>query len=366
MEVGAIVVVEAESDKFDSALSPQSGNERLGGSSGLLSEPIEFVELLGRSLVERAVEQFTGANIKSTLVLHRDILGLTPQFRRVPDDLDVYIADDIWSAIVSVLEAYASNGIDCAFLARPSAYSEASAADLLNFHCEGAQTVTRAADARGPLDLWVVNSSIGRQRDGGDWRNGLVTGDYLTESYFVREYTRRITEARELRQLVIDAFQSRCHLHPFGTQLRPGIWADSGVQVQRGARVVGPSYLGRNCIIGEGALITRSSNIESGSHVDYGTVVEDTTVLANTYVGMWLDVRHSLVSASRLLNLERDVLVRISDPSLIRSNRTDERGVSKRTTASAAESSDAKDSRAEQYPLKRNVHVMNATAEFES
>jgi hypothetical protein len=65
-------------------------------------------------------------------------------------------------------------------------------------------------------------------------------------------------------------------------------------------------------------LITRFSSIEKNSFVDYGTVVEDSSILANTHVGIWLDVCHSVASESKLFNLERNVILEISDPSIMR------------------------------------------------
>lgn len=108
-------------------------------------------------------------------------------------------------------------------------------------------------------------------------------------------------------------------MHPAGEQRRPGIWVGPGVEVRRGARIVGPAYLGARCTIGERVVITRFSNIERDSYIDYGTVIENSSVLPNTYVGIWLDVRRSIVHGNQLLNLERGVLVEVSDPRLLRS-----------------------------------------------
>jgi hypothetical protein len=50
-------------------------------------------------------------------------------------------------------------------------------------------------------------------------------------------------------------------------------------------------------------------------------VVEDSSVLSNSYVGIGLDVAHSIVDGNNLLNLERDVTLEISDPCVMRQNR---------------------------------------------
>ena len=88
--------------------------------------------------------------------------------------------------------------------------------------------------------------------------------------------------------------------------------------MERSARIVAPAFIGRNCKVGDQCLITRGSNIESNSEVDYGTVVEDSSVLSNTYVGIGLDLSHSIVDGDNLLNLQHEVTLKITDPVVLR------------------------------------------------
>jgi NDP-sugar pyrophosphorylase family protein len=115
-------------------------------------------------------------------------------------------------------------------------------------------------------------------------------------------------------------FLGRCHLRPSGQQILPGVWAEEAVEIGRGARIVAPAYLGSGSTIRENTLITRVSNIESRPSIDDGTAMEDTSVLADTYVGIWLDVRRAVVQRNKLLHLKRNLVIEIADPSLIRSN----------------------------------------------
>ena len=73
--------------------------------------------------------------------------------------------------------------------------------------------------------------------------------------------------------------------------------------------------------IGDECLITRGSNVESDSEVDYGTTIEDSSILSNTYVGIGLDLSHSVAQGGTLLNLQHDVLLQISDPAVMRQNK---------------------------------------------
>ena len=85
--------------------------------------------------------------------------------------------------------------------------------------------------------------------------------------------------------------------------------------MHRWARIVAPAYIGRGSKIMEDTLITRHSTIEKNCCVDYGTVVEDSSILQNTDIGICLDVCHAVANGNKLLSLDRDVVIEISDPA---------------------------------------------------
>jgi NDP-sugar pyrophosphorylase family protein len=121
-----------------------------------------------------------------------------------------------------------------------------------------------------------------------------------------------------MRQLICDALAGRCQFRPQGFEVKPGVWMGQGAQVERSARIVAPAFIGRNSKIAEQCLITRGTNVESNSHVDYGTVIEDSSILSNTYVGIGLDLSHSIVDGDNLLNLQHGVTLKIGDPVVLR------------------------------------------------
>lgn len=320
MDVGAIVLVEAQSRSDESS----SSSSKVADSNSVQTfagESLAFVDVLGRSMLEHAIDRLLNAGVKLTsLVLDPEIASSIPVFRRPMGNLTLRVADDPWPAIAQILEMYRENGCDCAFIVRPTAYIEADFADLLDFHRQTERAVTRASDHKGPLDLWVMHCNSAAETIDSSVIAALLNPNSFPASYFVKEYVRRISDPHDFRQLVTDAFVSRCSLRPMGDQLRPGIWVDQGVQIRRGARIVGPAYLGARCTLGDRSVVTRFSNIERDSYIDYGTVIENSSVLPNTYVGILLDVRRSIVHGNRLMNLERSVVVEISDPRLLRAN----------------------------------------------
>lgn len=91
-----------------------------------------------------------------------------------------------------------------------------------------------------------------------------------------------------------------------------------GAQVERGARIVAPAFLGRDVKVSEQCLITRCSSIERNCQIDYGTVVEDSSILSGTYVGIGLDLSQCIADGTCLVNLNREVALEIKDPVVMR------------------------------------------------
>jgi NDP-sugar pyrophosphorylase family protein len=257
------------------------------------------VEVLGRSVVARLIDEFRRAGFDSATQIERRS------------------AEEAWGDATQQLLTYKDAGAEAVLVVRASAYIDLDLKDVLQFHRRQGQAVTRAADDEAPLDLWMVDPS------------GIPEGtDILTTlsaaapaCYFVRGYVNRLHGRADLRRLGVDGLTSRCRLRPQGTESRPGVWMDEGAQVHRDARIVAPAFIGRGARISEQCLITRCSNVESDCHIDYGTVIEDSSILSNSYVGIGLDLSHSIVDGNNLLNLERGVALEITDPCVIRQNR---------------------------------------------
>jgi carbonic anhydrase/acetyltransferase-like protein (isoleucine patch superfamily) len=360
VDVGAIVIVDADRRTDE---SPSLSIAELNSATAFAGGTLSFIDLLGRSVLEHIIETLLRAQVNLTsLIVHPDVGDSIPVFRDALKDLTVRVAEDPWPAVAQILKHYWKNGCSCALVAKPTAYIEADFPDLLDFHHQDRRSITRASDGEGPLDLWVMSCDPREEGAGSSLIAALLQPDYFPASYFVKEYVRRLSSPQDFRQLTTDAFLARCSLHPMGEQRRPGIWVDQGVEIRRGARIVGPAYLGARCTIGERAVVTRFSNIERDSYIDYGTVIENSSVLPNTYVGICLDLRRSLVLGNQLLNLERDVLVEVSDPRLLRSNLPVRR--SKRPPASVTKPAHEKS--LPRATIVNRIRSVSTTTEFES
>ena len=319
MAVGAIVVIEAESrgeSSNGSGIDFADGN----GLPNLVDRPLAFLELLGRSTLERTVERLQAAEVEATSMLaHWDVFSTMPALRASFDNVAIMASVDLGFQVALTLKEFAEKGIEHAFVVRPNAYCEADLAEMLALHRDGQAVMTRASDTEGPLDFWVVDCDVAWQPQISSWQEAMFGGMLRQGSYCVKQYSKRISHPRDLRTLVVDAFTGRCQIRPSGKEVNPGVWMEEGAQVYRGAQIAGPAFVGRACTIRENTHIACFSNIESCSYVDYGTAVEDATILSNTYVGIGLDVRNSVVQGNRLLNLTRDVVIDIADPGLFHS-----------------------------------------------
>ena len=289
--------------------------------------PLVCTEILGRSVMARLIDDLRRASVEQIAILGNN--SGTPRNASIDSaarlDLDSVelgsaelgspekVAEEITRQLLTIKE----RGVEAILVVHVGAYVDVDLKDVFQFHREQGQVITRLFDKDGPLDLWVIDPAwISEDMD------TLATLRAAEPTrYFVQGYVNRLEHPRDLRRLVVDGLTSRCGLRPQGTEIRPGVWMEEGAQVHRNARIVAPAFIGRGARIEEQCLITRCSNIESNSHVDYGTVVEDSSILPNSYVGIGLDLSHSIVDGNNLLNLERGVTVEITDPCVIRQNR---------------------------------------------
>jgi hypothetical protein len=264
-----------------------------------------------------------------------DVLGKAP-IARLAEDLESlcdvvsvianvpingHRSQTIHQALISDLAAdrfanYKREGCETALIVRCGAYVELDAAEMFSFHKERGLGFTRAFTDDEPLDVWMVDTSSFPERA------PMLSTVLCAQPAMYRSqgYVNPLQTARDFRRLVLDSFHSRCHIHPHGSEIKPGIWICEGAQVERSARLVAPAFIGRDTHISAECLITRGSSVESNSRVDYGTAVEDSSILSNSYVGIGLDLSHSIVEGHHLLNLRHNINLEITDPAVIREN----------------------------------------------
>jgi NDP-sugar pyrophosphorylase family protein len=323
--LGAIVIAGPEIGEVECgavASKPSAAASHVRLQSGT---PLACVDVLGRSTVDRIIEELQHAGIEAiTLLADISLAGARRDIDRSTNSLPFLWVEDAWCGVTHVLNNYKERGVETTFVLRVGPYAELDLADALQFHREQHEIATRAFDGRGSLDVWILDTA--RIADGEEIAPKLKT--IMSARYSVSGYVNRLENPADLRRLAVDGLTSRCRLRPSGSEARPGLWIGEGAQVHKGARIVAPAFIGKGSRIEEQCLITRSTNVESHCMVDYGTVVEDSAILSNSYVGIGLDISHSIVNGNSLLNLEREVALEIMDPGVIRQNRVLRKGAS--------------------------------------
>jgi hypothetical protein len=295
--VGAIIIGDQTGAMEDSYSPSRFSSYRV---------PWAGMEVLGKTPIARLAEDLEkDCDIVSVISNDRD----SQQANATPQASIIDLAADR-------LADYKQAGLGTVLIVRCGSYVELDVAEMLNFHQEQGVGVTRALSNDAPLDVWMVDPS-GLPEHMASLSALLCARPAMYRS---QGYVNQLRTAREFRRLVLDSFYSRCRLRPQGLEIKRGIWSCDGAQIERSARVVAPAFIGRDVHISAECLVTRGSNVESNSRVDFGTAVEDSTILPNSYVGIGLDLSHSIVDGRNLLNLRHNVNLEITDPVVMRQN----------------------------------------------
>ncbi|MFZ0284950.1 MAG: hypothetical protein WAL32_06940 [Terriglobales bacterium] len=278
------------------------------------------LELLGQSMLERAVETLQHDGVKLITVVVRDEFSHLAQISvaararvsPVPPSID------LWSAAECILREYVEQGVELILLSRLGAYIELDLAHLIRFHRDKRRGVTVVTKDDDPLDHWVITADEVREAR----RSGLqMLADHDlppgVAAYPAQGYVCRLEEAPDLRRLLADAFLSRSAIRPRGREVRPGIWLGDGARVHRSARLAAPVYVGYGAQLCADTLVSEFCNVERGCYVHEGTIIEDASVLANTWVGKGLNVAHAIVDGNKLLPLRHNSIVEIRDSKLL-------------------------------------------------
>ena len=292
--LGAIIITDDHSDRVQ-------GRTFVSGERSAQT-PWAAVEVLGKPPVTRLADAlWEVCDLVSVIARPRDHVGAQSESSLTD------LADECFAN-------YIGKGCDAILIACCGTYFELDIASMLAFHQEQCLACTRAFVDDGPLDVWIVDPSVAPAYS---W---VFSSSACARSavYRSQAYANRLQSASDFRRLVLDGFHSRCRLRPEGAEIKPGIWVCEGAQIERSARIVAPAFVGRNVQISEECLITRGSNVESNSHIDFGTGVENSSILPNTYVGIGLDLSHSIVDGRNLFNLQHNVSLEITDPVVLR------------------------------------------------
>ena len=113
------------------------------------------------------------------------------------------------------------------------------------------------------------------------------------------------------------------HLHAAGAQavgmreIEPGVWVGTQARIAPDAKLLAPCWIGQKAVIGAGATVGPRAVVEAKALVDEGVELSDSLVGPATYVGAFIELRHSLAWGNCLLNWKTGSLTEVPDAFLL-------------------------------------------------
>jgi hypothetical protein len=100
-------------------------------------------------------------------------------------------------------------------------------------------------------------------------------------------------------------------------EIEPGIWVGLRTRIDRRARLHAPCWIGEHVWIGPDAEIGPMAVLEDRVFVDRGAWVEQSHVVCDSFVGEFVEVRHSLAWGPRLINWQNGSFLLVPDDFLL-------------------------------------------------
>jgi hypothetical protein len=278
------------------------------------SGPVAGLEVVGKTPLERMAERLQQFGISPVTA----VVECNQESNRRFSGLNFIssTADRFWRTAEAAFNEMAQNGAELVVLVRLGAYAEIDFEKLVQFHLDHACRVSQVSCDGNKLDIFCISAS--RRNDAASlFRSQLTRCRIDCPLVEHTAYVNYLSSARDVRQFAIDILTRRTETAPAGEEIRPGVWVDRKADIEKGARLVAPAFVGAYTCIRTGAVVTRCSSVEHHAHVDCGTVVENSTVLPYCYIGAGLDLAHSVAGMRQIANLRRDVSIEVPDPKLL-------------------------------------------------
>jgi hypothetical protein len=279
------------------------------GSRFFASASRMLVDLLGQSLLDRAIAKLREFGVVESCVISEG----TGTNQVVPSTSNSSAFVAAWESAVA---RHMQQGVNLLLLIRMSTYTDLAYRELLQFHLEKRSSLTQVYGNDGSLDIALVDASFLHDA-GSAYRKALGGLIPQQQRFLYGGYSNRLSKPQDFRKLVEDGLCGTCGLYPVGIEVEPQIWHGHGAEVDSSAVVQGPAFVGDGSQVAASCTLTGASAIERGCKIDYGTMVDQSCILQDSYIGMGLDVRRSIVIDKTVFHLERNVEVSIGDRRLI-------------------------------------------------
>lgn len=286
-------------------------------ASSVGNVPLTFFPVLGQVPLRLMAENLLQSGCDTVTVLHTEAMPVELQPELRLDRVAVKQVSDVWRAAEEEFSGAAQGGTELVLVLRASHYMEVDVDALLQFHLDKQARVSRVQHASGALPFFVISAS--RRNDAAAlFRSQMEKSRHPLVEFESAAYAIGLNDPAAMRQLALDSFELKTAMRPVGREVRPGIWVADGARIDKGARLVAPCYVGAQSRIRASAVLTRGTSVEHHSEIDCGSVVENSTVLPCSYIGVGLDVSHSVLRFDQLANIRRKVTLTVPDAHFAR------------------------------------------------
>jgi hypothetical protein len=281
------------------------------------SGPLAGLEVVGKTPLERMAERLQQFGITPiTAVIETNPQNPESNRRFSGFNSISSSTERFWRTAENAFNDMAQNGAELVVLVRLGAYAELDFERLMQFHLDNACRVSQASHEGRKLDIFCISAS--RRNDAASLFRSQLNRCRVDCPLFEHVgYTNYLSGSRDLRQFAIDILTRHTETAPAGKEIKPGVWVDRKANIEKGARLLAPAFVGAYARIRTGAVVTRCSVVEHHAQVDCGSVVENSTVLPYCYIGAALDLAHSVAGMRQIANLRRDVTIEVPDPKLL-------------------------------------------------
>lgn len=282
--------------------------------ASLSAEPAALLEVLGEPILHRIVEVLRRGGVELTYLVADDRFSGSDVVRRLARERVHVLTghkESLPFLVETAVKRCSDQGMEQVLLMETSAYLELEIKDFLQIHRSSRQRVTLAFDKFGSLPAALVGSSDSELA--GSLLDRKLLLPEPTARYMHQGYSNRLACAQDLRRLAQDAMQHRCRIRPNGDEVKTGVWISREAYIHPSAHVVAPAYVGSNSRLRAGTLVSEWSAVERDCIVERGTVVRNSSILPGTYLGVCLDVMHTVIKHNRLVDVQRNVSIEVVD-----------------------------------------------------
>ena len=200
---------------------------------------------------------------------------------------------------------------------------------ILYYSNQGAEPDTSTGDGNDPIenDLlgvtvafpagYPVDDLSGLTREGFSWSIQRLVSTEAAISQEADDWIDVSTPKRLLESQHRLLQQDLDGLLMNGAERQPGVWVSRNVVIHPTVELKAPVYIGPNSRLNRGVKMGPDVVIGGACIIDSDTTIESSLVMAGSYVGEGLELNHTIVDRSLLVNARLSAAVNISESFLL-------------------------------------------------